>query len=69
MSDIKEYPETTEYGYIKDGKVFLKGYLDHEDREIGVVREDDEASLQYFIDRFTRVKEKNRSGRGRYRNN
>lgn len=58
MSDIKEYPETTEYGYIKDGKVFLKGYLDHQDREIGVVRENDEASLQYFIDRFTRVKEK-----------
>ena len=58
MSDIKEYPEITEYGYVKDDKVFLKGYLDHPDREIGVVRESDEASLQYFIDRFTRVKEK-----------
>jgi hypothetical protein len=58
MSDIKEYPAITPYGYIKDGKVFLKGYLEHPDREVGVVRESDEASLQYFIDRFTRVEEK-----------
>lgn len=54
----KEYAEITEYGYIKEDKVYLKGYLDFPDREIGVVRENDEASLQYFVDRFDTVKAK-----------
>jgi hypothetical protein len=42
----------TTYGYAKDGKVFLKGYLDMADREIGVVRNSEDESLQYFINRF-----------------
>jgi hypothetical protein len=46
------------YGYVKDGKVFLKGYLDLPDREIGVVRETEEASIQYFVDRYNKFKEK-----------
>ncbi|WP_027003047.1 DUF349 domain-containing protein [Hugenholtzia roseola] len=46
------------YGYVKDGKVFLKGYLDLPDREIGVVRETEEASIQYFVDRYDKFKEK-----------
>ncbi len=40
------------YGYVKDGKVFLKAYREFEDREIGEVRESDEKSLQYFLDKF-----------------
>ncbi|MCS6833377.1 MAG: DUF349 domain-containing protein, partial [Flammeovirgaceae bacterium] len=59
MSDtIKEYPHITEYGYIKDGKVYLKGYYEFKDREIGVVRDSDEAALQYFVNRYNMVKEK-----------
>ncbi|MCC5946233.1 MAG: DUF349 domain-containing protein [Bernardetiaceae bacterium] len=50
--------ENTEYGYVKDGDVYLKGYFDLPDRKIGVVKESEEASLQYFIDRFARVEEK-----------
>ncbi len=40
------------FGYTKDGKVFLKGYFNFPDREIGLVKESEEASLQYFIKRF-----------------
>ncbi len=42
-----------EYGYCKDGKVFLKGYLDYADRQIGVVRNTEEEALQYFVNRFS----------------
>lgn len=55
---LKEYAEITTYGYIRDDKVYLKGYLDFEDREIGVVRESEEESLQYFVNRFDLAKKK-----------
>ncbi|PWJ36052.1 DUF349 domain-containing protein [Sediminitomix flava] len=55
---IKEYKEITEYGYIKDGKVILRGYFDFQDREIGDVRESDEESLKYFVNRFDMVTKK-----------
>jgi len=58
MAKGKEYPHITPYGYISDGKVYLKGYLQFPDREIGVVRESDEKSLQYFVDRFTVISRK-----------
>lgn len=46
------------YGYIKDKKVYLKGFLDQEDRIIGEVKEDEESTIKYFEDRFEVVKEK-----------
>src|SRR5690606_13082539 len=46
------------YGYIKDGKVFLKGFLNQEDRVIGEVKEDEASTIKYFEDRFEVVKEK-----------
>lgn len=57
MSDtaMKEYPEISNYGYIKDGKVYLKGYYEFMDREIGVVRESEEESIRYFVRRFDMV--------------
>ncbi len=48
----------TTYGYIKDNKVFLKAFKDFPEREIGVVRESEEQSLQYFIDRFSLAEKK-----------
>jgi Domain of Unknown Function (DUF349) len=42
-----------EYGYCKDGKVFLKGYAEYEERQIGVVRNSEEEALQYFVNRFS----------------
>jgi hypothetical protein len=41
-----------EYAYIKDSKVFLKGYLDLPERQIGEVKRTDEEALQYFINRY-----------------
>ncbi len=47
-----------EYGYIKDGKVFLKGYLGSEDRQIGEVKRTEEEAIEYFENRFTIAKNK-----------
>ncbi|MGR3811449.1 DUF349 domain-containing protein [Jiulongibacter sp. NS-SX5] len=41
-----------EYAYIKDGKVFLKGYLDMPERQIGEVKRTDEEAFQYFENRY-----------------
>jgi Domain of Unknown Function (DUF349) len=41
-----------EFGYVKDGLVYLKGYLDQTDRQIGEVRRTPEEALQYFRNRF-----------------
>lgn len=46
------------YGYIKDDKVFLKGFLGQPDRIIGEVKEDKASTLKYFEDRFATVTEK-----------
>lgn len=41
-----------EYAYIKDDKVFLKGYLDMPDRQIGEVKRTEEEAFKYFEDRY-----------------
>lgn len=46
------------YGYIKDNKVFLKGFLGKPDREIGEVKEDEPSTIAYFEDRFAQIQEK-----------
>ncbi len=43
---------STAYGYAKDGKIYLNAYMDFPEREIGVVKESEEASLEYFVKRF-----------------
>ncbi|HAI77155.1 MAG TPA: DUF349 domain-containing protein, partial [Microscillaceae bacterium] len=47
-----------EFGYVQDGKVFLKGFLSYPDRQIGVVKESEEASIKYFENRFNIAKQK-----------
>ena len=54
ISITMEHP----YGYIKENKVYLKGFLNQEDRVIGEVKEDEESTIRYFEDRFQTVKEK-----------
>lgn len=49
---------THEYGYVIEDKIFLKGFLDYPDRQIGHVRESVEASLEYFEKRFEIAQEK-----------
>jgi hypothetical protein len=46
------------YGYIKDNKVYLKGFLNQPDRVIGEVKEDEASTIKYFEDRFTALLEK-----------
>ncbi|WP_439489207.1 DUF349 domain-containing protein [Algoriphagus sp.] len=46
------------YGYIKDNKVYLRGFLGQEDRVIGEVKEDEASTLKYFEERFELLKEK-----------
>jgi hypothetical protein len=46
------------HGYIKNNKVFLKGFLNQADRVIGEVKEDEASTLKYFEDRFAAIKEK-----------
>jgi len=42
-----------EHGYIKDGKVFLKGYLGYPDRQIGEVKRTEQDAIDYFKNRYT----------------
>ncbi|PRY89065.1 DUF349 domain-containing protein [Mongoliibacter ruber] len=46
------------YGYIKDNKVYLNGFLNQPDRVIGEVKEDEASTIKYFEDRFETLKEK-----------
>jgi Domain of Unknown Function (DUF349) len=43
---------TASFGYAKDGKVYLKGYDEHPERAIGIVRNTEDESVQYFVNRF-----------------
>lgn len=46
------------YGYIKEDKIYLKGFLGQEDRVIGEVKEDEASTIRYFEDRYETIKEK-----------
>jgi hypothetical protein len=46
------------YGFIDDGRVYLKGFLNYPDREIGTVLLTDEKAIEYFQDRFLKLIEK-----------
>ena len=46
------------YGYIKNDKVYLRGFLGQDDRVIGEVKEDEASTLKYFEDRFEQLKQK-----------
>ena len=46
------------FGYIKDGKVFLKGFLGRPDRVIGEVKGNEASTILYFETRFTQLEEK-----------
>jgi hypothetical protein len=46
------------YGYIKENKVFLKGFLGQADRQIGDVKENETSTLNYFEARFEQLSEK-----------
>ena len=47
-----------EYGFINDGKVYLKAFLNFPEREIGKVLLTDEKAIEYFKERFFLLTEK-----------
>jgi len=49
---------TVKFAYIKDGNVYLKSYLNFPERKIGVVRNDEESSITYFVNRFQLIEDK-----------
>lgn len=58
MSEQNQKETLSPFGYIKDGKVYRSAFNEHDDKEIGEVRESEEQSFQYFTDRYDRLKEK-----------
>ncbi len=48
----------TKFGYIKDDKVYRKGFRDFPDRIIGEIKTDEQSSIDYFRDRFEVVESK-----------
>jgi len=55
---MKETHIKFDYGYIVEEKVFLKGYLNFPDRQIGEVKINEEATLDYFKRRFELANQK-----------
>ncbi|MEQ8473412.1 MAG: DUF349 domain-containing protein [Marinoscillum sp.] len=50
----KEIP----FGKIKENKIYLNAWGDNPERVIGEVRDDQESSMQYFVDRFSELTSK-----------
>jgi len=50
----KEIP----FGFIQGNEIYLKGYLDQEDRRIGEIKENEDDSIKYFSNRFELIKAK-----------
>jgi hypothetical protein len=49
---------SNDYGYIRDGKIYLRGYLTYPDRQIGEVKISEEATVHYFTNRFRIAEQK-----------
>ena len=47
-----------QFGYVKDGKVFLKSFRKYPDRIIGEVKDTEENAINYFINRFSVIQGK-----------
>jgi hypothetical protein len=55
---MEEIQWSDEYGYVRDNKVYLRGFLGYPDRQIGEVKQSVEASVKYFRDRFETATQK-----------
>ncbi|MCC5919692.1 MAG: DUF349 domain-containing protein [Cyclobacteriaceae bacterium] len=53
-----EQPLDHPYGYIKEGKVYLKSFLHFPERQIGEVKESVESTIEYFENRFEAIQAK-----------
>lgn len=55
---MEEIQWSDDYGYVRDNKVYLRGFLGYPDRQIGEVKQSVEASVKYFRDRFATATQK-----------
>lgn len=55
---MEEIQWSDEYGYIRNERVYLRGFFDFPDRQIGEVKQSPEASVAYFRDRFETARQK-----------
>lgn len=49
---------SNQFGFCRDGKVFINAYLNFPEREIGFVRNTEAEALEYFVNRFELAKKK-----------
>lgn len=49
---------SNQFGFCRDGKVFINAYLNFPEREIGFVRNTESEALEYFVNRFELAKKK-----------
>lgn len=49
---------SNQFGFCRDGKVFINAYLNFPEREIGFVRNTESEALDYFLNRFELAKKK-----------
>ncbi len=40
------------FWYVKDQKVYKKGFRDYPDKEVGKLKENEDQSLRYFTNRY-----------------
>ena len=55
---MNETQLTNPYGFIRDGKIYLKAYMHFPDRQIGEVKISEETAIQYFTRRFELARQK-----------
>jgi hypothetical protein len=58
MENTTSITEATQYAVVRDGLVYLKAYLNFPERKIGEIKESEESSLRYFVNRFEIAKKK-----------
>lgn len=49
---------SNEYGYIREERIYLRGYLEYPDRQIGEVKISEDATVNYFTNRFRIAEQK-----------
>ena len=58
MENNELLEEAKKYGEIRDGKVYLKPFMDYPERQVGEVKDKDDEALEYFARRFETFAEK-----------
>lgn len=58
MGTTSQAGKSNAFGFVRDGKVYLNAFLHLPERQIGEVKETEEAALAYFVNRFSIIESK-----------